>query len=161
MTGPHIARLSLLAVLGFLATEACVETVSIEGLSCDGTHACGSGLVCAEGRCRRPRATPGIGCTVQADCPVGACLAEAGVCVACIADDDCRAGVCLPEAYVCVSCRAHGDCATNRCDLATNTCLSCKSDAQCESGSCDEGTGVCAPPKPAGGGALRPGGGPR
>ena len=137
----------LVFVLGLLSAEACVDTVSIEGLSCDGAHACGDGLACVEGRCRKPRATPGIGCSVQADCPVGACLQEAGVCVACVVDTDCIAGVCLDDAYVCVSCRAHADCATRRCDLTTNTCLSCKSDAQCESGFCDEGTGVCAPPK--------------
>lgn len=138
------AWLALLAVLGLLV-EACLETVTIEGLACDATHTCGDGLACVEGFCRRPRATPGVGCDGPGDCPVGVCFQEAGVCVACTVDSDCAAGVCLD--YVCVNCREDDDCATRRCDEATSTCLSCKSDPQCASGYCDEESGICAPPK--------------
>lgn len=85
-----------------------------------------------------PDASPGVGCTADADCRVASlhCQLALGRCVECLDDQDCSnddATRCDGALFRCVSCIADGDCVDgSRCDAVERRCApSCATGQDC------------------------------
>lgn len=85
--------------------------------------------VCREGFCN-----PDVLCGSDFECSLGErCTRGRCVFTGCTKDADCPTGRCLADTYSCVECAGNADCPRDRpvCDVARNTCTACRTDAQC------------------------------
>jgi hypothetical protein len=101
-------------------------------VACTAPESCrdlGLSAVCREGLCN-----PDVPCGSDFECSLGErCVRGRCLFTGCTKDADCPTGKCLANTYTCVECGASADCPPDRpvCDVTRNTCSACQTDAQC------------------------------
>lgn len=123
-------------------SAACRQGECAPDVPCGDDLECGLGERCVQGQCRF------TGCTTDAECDTGKCLADTFTCVECGDDTACPAErpVCNTASNTCVACRADDDCprpGPSHCS-SSGACVYCTSNDHCPNGLVCSSTNVCA-----------------